>query len=76
MRCYFHLMSGSEVIRDPEGVEVTSLDGARTQAHKAIQDLVQEDPTSAASWAGWRLEVCDAAGAVLFSISLDRAGTF
>jgi hypothetical protein len=74
LRCYFHLVSGSEAIRDTEGLEVEDLDEAWTQAHEAVLDLAQDNPAAAATWAGWRLDVCDEPGAVLFSMSLDLAG--
>jgi hypothetical protein len=74
MRCYFHLVCGSEVLPDSEGVEVTDLDVARTQAVAAIQELAQENEADAAAVVGWRLDVSDASGKVLFSVSLDRGG--
>ncbi len=32
MRCYFHLVNGSEEIRDTEGLEVSDLDQAHAEA--------------------------------------------
>jgi hypothetical protein len=72
MRCYFHLVNGSETIRDADGLEVADVDQAHAEAIKAIQTLAQEDGEAFGTWAGWRLDVCDASGAVLFSISLDQ----
>ena len=73
MRCYFHLVNGSEEIRDREGLEVADLDQAHAEALETLHALAREDE-AAAAWAGWRLDVCDASGALLFSIGLDGTG--
>ena len=73
-RCYFHLVSGSEEIRDREGLEVTDLDQAYAEALETLHALAREDKAAAAAWAGWRLDVRDASGALLFSIGLDGTG--
>ncbi len=74
MRCYFHLVNCHDAIRDTDGLEITDLDQAHAQALETIQGLAQEDEEAAATWAGWRLDVCDASGALLFSIGLDGTG--
>jgi hypothetical protein len=74
MRCYFHLVNGSEEIRDTEGLEVADLDQAHAEALETLHALAREDEAAAAAWAGWRLDVCDAAGTLLFSIGLDGTG--
>jgi hypothetical protein len=71
-RYYFHLVSPHEVILDDEGVEVTDLAEARAEALKTIDELRRESPSAAEGWEGWRLDVADAAGSVVFSISLDE----
>ena len=70
MRCYFNLVNGTEEIIDDDGIEVSGIDQARTQAMKAIAELRHEDNTVASEWKNWRLEVSDDEGEVLFSISL------
>jgi hypothetical protein len=70
-RYYFHLVSEHEVILDREGVEVADLAEAGAEALKAVEELRQEGPSAATDWAGWWLEVTDASGVVVFSISLD-----
>ncbi len=74
MRCYFHLVNCHDAIRDTDGLEVTDLDQAHAEALSTLHALAQEDGEAAATWAGWRLDVCDASEALLFSISLDGAG--
>ena len=73
VRCYFHLVNGSEEIRDREGLEVMDLDQAHAEALETLHALAKEDE-AAGTWAGWRLDVCDASGALLFSIGLDGTG--
>ena len=70
-RYYFHLVSQHEVILDKDGVEVADLAAAGAEALKAIEELRRESPSAATGWAGWWLEVTDASGVVVFSISLD-----
>jgi hypothetical protein len=74
VRCYFHLVNGSEEIRDTEGLEVADLEQAHAEALETLHALAREDEEAAAAWAGWRLDVCDASGALLFSIGLDGTG--
>ncbi len=68
MRVFFHLMDGTETIRDEEGVEVSDLDEARMQALDAIREIRASD--AARDWGAWRLEASDQAGSLLFSLNL------
>jgi len=68
MRVFFHLVDGTETIRDEEGVEVSGLDEAQTQALHAIRELRASD--AARDWGAWRLEASDQAGSLLFSLNL------
>ena len=72
MRCYFHLVNGSEEIRDRVGLEVADVNQARAQAIETLQALTKEDRSATDAWAGWSLNVSDASGTILFSIDLDR----
>jgi len=71
MRLYFHLFDGSEVILDHEGVEVADLGEAKDAITGDIDELKREFPLEDRS--GWRLNVTDRSGVVLFSIPLDGA---
>ena len=75
MRCFFHFVSESESMRDPEGLEVSDVEQAHAEALETLQSLIQEDEEAAAMWSGWRLEVCDASGKALFSVRLDQPAT-
>jgi hypothetical protein len=69
MKCYFHLVSATEYIRDAIGIWVGNGDSAYATAREAIKELWEEE--AASTWAGWAMEVTDATGTMLFSISLD-----
>ena len=71
MRCYFHLVNSHEEILDDEGVQVSDLEDAKAQALVAIDEIRKEAIQLGASWQGWRLEIADASGRVLASLSLE-----
>jgi hypothetical protein len=70
MRCFFHLVSEHEVITDVVGINVADLKAARLEAVAAAAELSTDDPEGATSWLGWRLEVANVTGNVLFRIDL------
>ncbi|NNM74070.1 DUF6894 family protein [Enterovirga aerilata] len=57
VRCYFHLFSAEEDISDEHGAEVASLDEARSQALRAIQELAREQPGLKSDWEGWGMRI-------------------
>ena len=73
MQVYFSLRNGSETIPDGEGVEVSSVEDAETEALRAIRDMRGENETAARGWAGWKLQASDEKGALLFSLRLDAS---
>jgi hypothetical protein len=70
MRCYFHLVNGSEVISDDTGIEVTDLETAKAEARKAIAELRQENGGANEDWSGWRLDIECPEGSLLHSFNL------
>jgi len=64
-------MNSHEEILDGEGIEVADLEDAKAQALLAINELRDEAMEVGASWHGWRLEIVDASGRVLASLSLE-----
>ena len=70
MRCYFCLSHGREVLPDYEGVECSSLDEAYAETLQAIYDVYEECDGAQFDWKGWTLTALNAAGEVLFSVSL------
>ena len=71
MRCYFHLIGSVGELPDEEGVEVNSVEEARTEALKAIVDLRREDAGIQADWNGWKLIIVGEAGEVLSTVRLN-----
>ena len=70
MRCFFHLVTNDDEIPDETGAEVASIDEARVEALKAIDELRREEPSGAADWSGWSLKIADEEGRVLSTIPL------
>jgi len=70
MRCYFHLVSQHECLRDDEGIEVSDIETARRQALQAIHELRQESDDFEEEWRDWQLDIADSEGNVLLSIPL------
>jgi hypothetical protein len=71
MRYYFHLVEGQNIIPDNEGVEVADPAHIRSEAAEALKEIRKENPDLIVEGQGWRMDVTDASGAVLFSLPLD-----
>ncbi|QRM33545.1 hypothetical protein [Microvirga sp. VF16] len=70
-RYYFNLTDGANMIRDEEGIEVSSLQAAVISALEAVEELRAQAPTSSDEWRGWRLEIVDGSGRAVQVIPLD-----
>jgi len=70
MRCYFNLVHTHQTIVDDEGVEVDDLGEARTLTREVAAEMIQNGEADIAGWCGWRLDVVDGPGTVLFTLSL------
>ena len=68
MRCYFNLVRSHHTITDEEGLEVADVDEARSFAHQAAAEMVQDGVAEIAHWRGWEIEARDASGTILFKI--------
>ena len=68
---YFHLKNGHPGIPDQKGLEFENPGGVRAEALKALAEIGAEDPLLFEDGKGWRLNVADGSGEVLFSITLD-----
>jgi hypothetical protein len=69
-RYYFHLVDGPDVIPDRIGAEVVDLEEARAEVIKAIREFRQEQPAAVDGWEDYRIEVTDAWGVVVMTLSL------
>ena len=70
MRCYFHLISDHDQIVDDEGIEVSDLESAKTQALMAVSELQQELGGTVQDWSGWYLRILSSEGNLLYSFPL------
>ena len=70
MRCYFHLISDHDQILDDEGIEVSDLESAKTQALMAVSELQQELGGTVQNWSGWYLRILSSEGNLLYSFPL------
>ena len=73
MRLYFHLVNSDEKILDNEGVDISNLDEARTQALETVAQFAASGEIGPESLTAWRLEATDSSGAVAFTINLDSS---
>jgi hypothetical protein len=71
-RYYFHLVNQHDAVPDEDGLELIDLAKAGDEILLAVQEFRRENPPAADGWRGWRLNVADGSGAVVFSISLDE----
>ena len=69
MRLFFHLFDGTDVILDPDGVEVDDLDETSDAILADVAELRRE--FSIEERRGWVLRVTDGSGTTLLSIPLD-----
>jgi hypothetical protein len=74
-RLYFNLVSAHDALPDREGVEVVDVRQAKEAAVTLVDELRQEDASTAQEWSGWTLNVTDSVGSVLFSIPLTEEST-
>jgi hypothetical protein len=70
MRCYFHLISDHDQILDDEGIEVSDLESAKTQALMAVSELQQELGGTVQDWSGWYLRILSSEGNLLYSFPI------
>jgi hypothetical protein len=74
MRLYFHLVSDVAEIPDQKGIEVGETGDVRPQILKALEELRNEKPDLLEEARGWRVNVADDSGRLLFSLALDETG--
>ncbi len=68
-RYFFHLRRNGDLVRDSEGDEFASVDDARSNAVKAVQELVAARIKGGQPIPDEHIEVCNGAGDLQFSIS-------
>jgi hypothetical protein len=73
MRCFFNLSDGEQFLLDDTGIEVSSLEMARHETLRAIQEMSRESDVTGVDWSNWILNLTDGAGQVLHVIPIQQA---
>jgi hypothetical protein len=73
VRCYFHIVGGSDDFLDESGVEVDSLEEARAEALMVIDELRRHDRSIVEHWGGRSMRIVDEVGRLLSVIPLGPA---
>ena len=69
-RYYFNLTDGSEIICDDEGLQLADINAAVGYAIRAIEELRAEATSASEEWHGWRMEITNGTGEVVWVIPL------
>ena len=67
-RYFFHLRDGSDILLDPEGIELTDIGAVRKKALEAARDTLSHDMKDGFLDLKYRIEVEDAEGSVVYSL--------
>jgi hypothetical protein len=70
-RLDFDLINTHDSMPDREGVEVDDVSQAKAVIVAMVDELRQEEASTAQEWSGWTLNVSDDAGRVVFSLDLE-----
>jgi hypothetical protein len=70
-RYYFNLTNGDHIIHDSEGCQVEDINSAVAFANRAIKELRAEASLPSEVWQGWRMEIRNGTGEVVWVISLE-----
>lgn len=72
-RYFFHVIGGSRIYRDDEGVKLSDLEAARDYALQDARDLVCQSPEDVQYPADWTIQVCDQTGQELLAVPFSDA---
>lgn len=67
-RFYLHIRDGGRLIADPDGSDLPDLDAARAEALASAREILAEKVKVGGVLNGQRIEITDAAGAVLATV--------
>ena len=70
-RYYFNLVKGDDLVQDFVGLELTESEMIATVSARLMAEIEAEEPDLLDPWAGWRLQVTDADGAVITALPID-----
>jgi hypothetical protein len=69
-RFFLNLVSDAEIIRDVEGLILSSQDDLASNIERAVTELAQEGDLGPEDLEGWRMLVTDAMGRPVWSVTL------
>jgi len=73
MRYFIHIVTDAERLIDPGGAEFLDLESARTEACQSARDLMAEELRGGRPVPlGWRIQVADEDGSILFTLPFAR----
>ena len=72
-RYFFHLRDGSDILLDPEGIELADIEAVRKKALEAARDTLSHDMKDGLLNLKYRIEVENAEGSVVYSLPLSEA---
>ncbi len=72
-RYFFHVIGGSRIYRDDEGVKLSDLEVARDYALRDARDLMCQNAEDVQDPADWAIQVCDQTGRELLALPLSDA---
>jgi hypothetical protein len=72
-RFFFHLRDGSDILLDPEGIELPDLAAVRKAALVTARDMLSHGIKEGVLDTHFRVEVEDEAGAVLYRLPFSSA---
>ena len=72
-RYYFHIKDGADLIRDPEGTELSTADEARSQALKSARELWSDAIKSGRNLGADAVVIADEGGQTLTFVPMAEA---
>jgi len=73
-RYYFNLVKDDDLVQDFVGLELSESEMIATVSARLMAEIEAEKPDLLDPWAGWRLQVTDADGAVIAALPIDGHG--
>ena len=73
-RYYFNLVKGDDLVQDFVGLELSESEMIATVSARLMAEIEAEEPALLDPWAGWRMQVTNADGAVITALPVDGHG--
>jgi hypothetical protein len=70
---YFHIRDNGDLLEDPEGIELPTLDAASVECKELIVSVLREEQAAEESLAGREFQIEDATGRVVLVVPFQLA---